>query len=217
MHQVIVKVAVSNGRQESSLTPHASRLTLLNPISSIFTHLMSLISILPISPADLDTLVDLSRKVFFDSFNHLNTPDNMKEYMDRAFSPDQLLSELKNPMSEFYFITVDDNIAGYLKLNKDTAQSDIRDETSLEIERIYVDQAFQGKGLGAVLMTKAVERAKDLNLQYIWLGVWEKNTDAKRFYERHGFVEFGNHEFKMGDDVQTDILMRRETVRAVRE
>jgi len=66
-------------------------------------------------------------------------------------------------------------------------------------------------------MTKAVERAKDLNLQYIWLGVWEKNTDAKRFYERHGFVEFGNHEFKMGDDVQTDILMRRETVRGVRE
>jgi len=66
-------------------------------------------------------------------------------------------------------------------------------------------------------MTKAVERAKDLNLQYIWLGVWEKNTDAKRFYERHGFVEFGSHEFKMGDDVQTDILMRRETVRGVRE
>ena len=177
---------------------------------------MSSVSIRPVSPADLKILVDLSRKVFFDSFNHLNTPDNMKEYMDRAFNPEQLLSELRNPMSEFYFVTVDDTIAGYLKLNKDTAQSDIRDETSLEIERIYVDQAFQGKGLGAILMTKAVERAKDLNLQYIWLGVWEKNTDAKRFYERHGFVEFGNHEFKMGDDVQTDILMRRETVRAVR-
>ena len=178
---------------------------------------MSLISIHPVSSSDLKILVDLSRKFFFDSFNHMNTPDNMKEYMDRAFNPDQLLSELRNSMSEFYFITVDNDIAGYLKLNKDTAQSDIRDETSLEIERIYVDQAFQGKGLGAVLMTKAVERAKDLNLQYIWLGVWEKNTDAKRFYERHGFVEFGSHEFKMGDDVQTDILMRRETVRGVRE
>ena len=204
----------SRFQRQAVIFTHNSHLT---SISSIFTHLMSLISILPISPADLDTLVDLSRKVFFDSFNHLNTPDNMKEYMDRAFNPEQLLSELKNPMSEFYFITVEDTVAGYLKLNKDTAQSDIRDETSLEIERIYVDQTFQGKGLGAILMTKAVERAKDLNLQYIWLGVWEKNTDAKRFYERHGFVEFGNHEFKMGDDVQTDILMRRETVRAVRE
>lgn len=210
MHQAVVSAAVSDGRYKSSLTTHNSHLT---SISSIFTHLMSLISILPVSPSDLETLVDLSRKVFFDSFNHMNTPENMKEYMDRAFNPEQLLSELKNPMSEFYFITVDDTIAGYLKLNKDTAQSDIRDETSLEIERIYVDQAFQGQGLGAVLMSKAVERAKALNLQYIWLGVWEKNTDASRFYERHGFVEFGSHEFKMGDDVQTDILMRRETVR----
>ncbi len=171
---------------------------------------MSVISILPASPADLDLLVDLSRKVFFDSFNHMNTPGNMKEYMDRAFNPDQLLSELKNPMSEFYLLSVDDIIAGYLKLNKDTAQSDIRDDTSLEIERIYIDQTFQGKGLGTILMTKAVERARALNLQYIWLGVWEKNIDAKRFYERHGFIEFGNHEFRMGDDVQTDILMRCE-------
>jgi diamine N-acetyltransferase len=174
---------------------------------------MSAISILPASHYDLENLVDLSRKVFYDSFNHMNTPENMKEYMDRAFNADQLLSELKNPMSEFYLLSVDDIMAGYLKLNKDTAQSDIRDETSLEIERIYIDQAFQGKGLGAVLMTKAVERARALNLQYIWLGVWEKNTDAKRFYERHGFIEFGSHEFRMGDDVQTDILMRRETVR----
>ncbi len=136
----------------------------------------------------------------------------MKEYMDRAFNPDQLLSELKNPMSEFYFVTLDDVIAGYLKLNKDTAQSDIRDETSLEIERIYVDKEFQGMGLGTMLLVKAMERASELNLQYIWLGVWEKNTDAKRFYERHAFIEFGNHEFRMGDDIQTDILMRSETM-----
>jgi ribosomal protein S18 acetylase RimI-like enzyme len=171
---------------------------------------MKTVSIYPVSSSDLDTLVQISRKIFYDSFHHMNTPENMAEYMDRAFNPDQLLSELINPMSEFYFITSDDVIAGYLKLNKDTAQSDIRDETSLEIERIYIDQAFQGKGLGAILITKALERATALNLQYIWLGVWEKNTDAKRFYERQGFVEFGTHEFRMGDEMQTDILMRRE-------
>ncbi len=173
-------------------------------------------TILPATPADLDTLVHMSRKIFHDSFDHLNTPENMQEYMDRAFNPQQLLSELNNPLSEFYFIRADDVIAGFIKLNRGPAQSDIYDDTSLEIERIYVDKQFQGHGLGAKLIAKAKERALALQLHAIWLGVWEKNPDAIRFYERHGFVRFGSHPFRMGDEVQTDVLMRCENVRGVR-
>ena len=169
---------------------------------------MEQINIIPATAADLETLVHISRKIFYDSFNHMNSPENMKEYMDRAFNSEQLFSELINPFSEFYFIIADDVIAGYLKINLDGAQSDVFDDTSLEIERIYVDGDFQGRGLGAKLLAKAMERAKELNLNYIWLGVWEKNTDAKRFYERHGFRQFGSHEFRMGDEVQTDLLMK---------
>jgi ribosomal protein S18 acetylase RimI-like enzyme len=170
-------------------------------------------SILPTSPAELETLVRMSRKIFHDSFAHLNTPDNMREYMDRAFNPQQLLSELNNPLSEFYFIREDGVIAGFIKLNRGPAQSDIHDDTSLEIERIYVDKEFQGHGLGAELIAKAKERAFALELNAIWLGVWEKNPDAIRFYERHGFVRFGSHPFRMGDEIQTDVLMKCKTVR----
>jgi len=171
---------------------------------------MEPIAILLITATDLETLVHLSRKVFYDSFNHMNSPENMKEYMDRAFNPQQLLSELNNPLSEFYFIVTDDVVAGYLKINRSGAQSDVQDDSSLEIERIYVDDEFQGRGLGARLLSKAKERAKEMKLKYIWLGVWEKNTDAKRFYERHDFRQFDTHEFRMGDEVQTDLLMRCE-------
>ena len=171
---------------------------------------MEQISIIPITAAELEILVHLSRKIFYDSFNHMNTPENMKEYMDRAFNPQQLLSELNNPLSEFYFILTEDNIAGYLKINRSGAQSDVQDDNSLEIERIYVDDEFQGNGLGAKLLDKAKARASAMQLKYIWLGVWEKNADAKRFYERHGFQQFGNHEFRMGDEIQTDLLMRCE-------
>jgi diamine N-acetyltransferase len=137
----------------------------------------------------------------------------MKEYMDRAFDPQRLLAELMNPLSEFYFILVGDKVAGFLKINQSEAQSDLHDDDSLEIERIYVDAAFQGKGLGAKLIEKSIERARNLHLHYIWLGVWEKNKDAIRFYERHGFVAFSSHDFRMGDEMQTDILMKRESVR----
>ena len=167
-------------------------------------------NIRPVYPSDLNTLLHLSRKIFHDSFDHLNTPENMKEYMDRAFNPQQLSSELENPHSEFYFITIDDRVAGYLKINQGPAQSDIHDPTSLEIERIYIDQDIQSKGFGAQLLEKAVTRAVELDLNYIWLGVWEKNPKAIRFYERHGFSVFGKHTFIMGDDPQTDLLLKRK-------
>jgi diamine N-acetyltransferase len=173
---------------------------------------MASITIERIDSSELETLVRISRKIFHDSFHHMNTPENMKEYMDRAFNPQKLLSELNNPLSEFYFIRVDGKTAGYIKINQSEAQSDLRDSRSLEIERIYVDTHFQGHGLGARMIELAKERAGALDLDHIWLGVWEKNTDAIRFYERHGFKAFGNHAFRMGDELQTDVVMKYDVL-----
>ena len=169
---------------------------------------MEKLTISRIQPSEVELLLQLSRKIFYESFNHLNTPENMQEYMDRAFNKKQLLSELENPHTEFYFLLLEDEPVGYLKLNLGAAQSDLQDNDSIEIERIYVDQTQQGKGLGTILLEKAKERACELRLQYIWLGVWEKNPGAIRFYERYGFHIFSSHKFRMGDEVQTDLLMR---------
>jgi len=169
---------------------------------------MTTFSIIRATPSDFESLTYLSRKLFHDAFHHQNKPENMKEYMDRAFNPAQLITELENQRSEFYFILDQDRKAGYIKLNQSGAQSDLQDDESIEVERIYVDAAYQGKGLGTLLINYAKDRAEELNLKYIWLGVWEKNKDAVRFYERHGFEAISSHEFVMGDDVQTDILMK---------
>lgn len=167
-----------------------------------------LISIEPITPDEVDALRDLGLSIFYASFSHNNTPENMKAYTDKAYSRSQLLSELQEPGSEHYFLNVDGTHAGFLKLNRSGAQSDINDPDSLEIQRIYVDMPFQNRGLGKVMLEKAIDRARVLDLHYIWLGVWEHNPDAIRFYERHGFTIFGKHQFVMGDDMQTDILMK---------
>ena len=169
---------------------------------------MNTFTIIRAKPSDLESLTYLSRKTFYDAFHQQNKPENMKEYMDRAFNPVQLMTELENQRSEFYFITDHDRKVGYIKINQSGAQSDLQDDDSIEVERIYVDAAYQGKGLGAMLVNHAKERAEEMNLKYIWLGVWEKNKDAIRFYERHGFEVISSHEFVMGDDVQTDILMK---------
>ena len=104
----------------------------------------------------------------------------------------------------------DENIAGYLKLNEASSQTDINDSDSLEIERIYVVSEYQGTGLGDFLIEKAIQKAIERNKKYAWLGVWEKNQKAIRFYQKNGFYEIGTHLFCMGNDEQTDYIMRKD-------
>ena len=157
---------------------------------------------------DLKDLVSISRSTYYDAFIADNSAENMKLYLDLAFSKDNLSSELKNEESEFYFAYLMDVIVGYFKINWGKAQKEIKDKDAVEIERIYVLREFRRKKLGQEMLEKAIDLAKSKGAKYIWLGVWEKNIKAIRFYERNNFKQFGSHNFKLGNDIQTDILMK---------
>lgn len=163
-----------------------------------------------VTSAQLDTLLSLSRKTFFDFFAHLNKPADMEAYASVAFTPEQILSELNNPNSGFYFAMLDGEIAGYLKINTGDAQAEFKGENSMEVSRIYVLAEHHGKHIGKKLLDFAVQKAKEQQQEFIWLGVWEDNHKAIGFYEHNGFVKFGSHDFVLGDDVQTDLLMKKE-------
>ncbi|HEY1024397.1 MAG TPA: GNAT family N-acetyltransferase [Sphingobacteriaceae bacterium] len=152
----------------------------------------------------------LATETFDKAFAHLNKPENMKAYMDKAFDIGQLTTELTNEHSLFYFALVNDEVAGYIKLNFHEAQTDIHDPHSLEIQRIYVKPEFQNLRIGEKMLRIARKTALERALQYIWLGVWESNPKAIRFYERNGFQKIGEHPFQFGDDPQTDYIMRSE-------
>lgn len=159
--------------------------------------------------ADLDILLPLIKTTFFTAFEHLNNPEDFKAYTDKAFAPEQILSELQNLDSEFFIAEDDGEAVGYIKINYGNAQTDVKDAESMEVERIYVLEAYQSKQVGKLLMDFAEERAKAKDLKFIWLGVWEHNLRAQAFYERNGFEKFSNHQFVVGTDVQTDYLMRK--------
>jgi len=163
-----------------------------------------------VTAADIDTLVAFSRKTFFDAFLHLNKPEDMEAYASVALSYDKLLSEVNNPDSAFYFAWFDDELVGYIKLNYASAQTEFQDKNAVEVERIYVLSSAQGKQIGKQFLDFTEDLAQKDNLQYIWLGVWDNNHNAIRFYERHGFRAFSSHDFFLGNDQQTDILMRKE-------
>ncbi|MGW8821298.1 GNAT family N-acetyltransferase [Paenibacillus lautus] len=156
---------------------------------------------------DLGLLQEISIKTFNETFKDQNSPENMKAYLDKAFHLNQLEKELSNIFSEFYFIYAGREIAGYLKINTEHAQSEAMGDDCLEIERIYIKHSFHKQGLGKYLMNQAVEIALERNLRKIWLGVWEKNENAITFYNKMGFVQTGTHTFYMGDEEQIDLIM----------
>lgn len=162
------------------------------------------------TPADLDQLVEISRTTFIDAFRSQNNPEDFEHYLATAFNPGQLNSELRNSNTAFYFAMAGDTLAGYFKLNAGDAQSETKDENGIELERIYVRAHYQGKQIGRQMLEKVKELARSQNKEYLWLGVWEENTRAIRFYENLGFTRFGTHPYYIGSDKQTDWLMKLE-------
>ncbi|MEC0305013.1 GNAT family N-acetyltransferase, partial [Terribacillus saccharophilus] len=156
---------------------------------------MSSISIKKCSIKDLQILQKVSVETFTDTFKDQNTPENMKAYLDKAYASKKLENELLNTSSQFFFIYLNEELAGYLKVNTDDAQTEEMNDDSLEIERIYVRSKYQKQGLGKYLMNKAIEIATEWNMKAIWLGVWEKNQNAMAFYSKNGFVKTGAHSF----------------------
>ena len=157
---------------------------------------------------DLETLRYLSIQTFKETFEEVNTEEDMQKYLDENLSIEKLKTELENVNSEFYFAENNGEILGYLKLNFKDAQTEKVEENYFEIERIYVLKAFLGQKIGQILFDKAIEIGREKNLEYVWLGVWEENHRAIRFYGKNGFEIFGKHDFVLGKDVQTDLLMK---------
>jgi diamine N-acetyltransferase len=153
-------------------------------------------------------LQKIGRKTFSETFSENNTEESMNDYLETSFSIEKLISELNDENSEFYFAKLNDEVIGYLKLNIGSSQTEIKGDNALEIERIYVSKDFHGKKVGQILYEKAIEIASHKNLDYVWLGVWENNQRAIKFYQKNGFVEFDKHIFRLGTDEQTDIMMK---------
>ena len=162
-----------------------------------------------VSITELEKLQDIAKKTFIESFSGAVSDDDMRKYVDDNLSRAKLNAELDNKESEFYFAATGNERIGYLKLNFGQSQTEVKADDGVEIERIYVCKEFQGKKVGQLLYEKAMEVAAQKGADYVWLGVWEENTRAIGFYGRNGFVEFDRHIFKLGDEAQTDIMMKK--------
>lgn len=161
---------------------------------------------------DSKVLTDLAYTTFWDAFAHhpKNAPDDLNHYMRQAFSLEQITAELADEKSIFLLAEIEGELAGYSKLILDNIEPGVTATLPIELSRLYSQQKFLGQGVGQTLMDACFERARQVNRDVMWLGVWEYNPRAQRFYEKNGFRIVGKHVFQLGSDPQTDLLMQKE-------
>lgn len=161
---------------------------------------------------DAEMLRDLAYTTFWDAFHDhpKNAPHDLADYMQKAFSSEQIEAELSDPNSIFLIAEIDGAVAGYARLIHGSTEHGITATRPIELNRLYSHEKFLGKGVGQRLMDACFERSKIEGCDVMWLGVWEYNPRAQRFYEKNGFLEVGKHTFQLGSDPQTDLLMQRD-------
>jgi ribosomal protein S18 acetylase RimI-like enzyme len=161
-------------------------------------------------PADAALIADLSRSTFYETFASQNTKENMDKFMNEQFTRETLMNEVSDPGNIFFLAYEQDLPLGYVKMREKNDPAELLHSNVIEIARIYVDNNAIGKGIGRALLQKCVEVAREKKKEIIWLGVWEQNHKAIDFYTKWGFEKFSTHTFLLGDDLQTDWLMKKE-------
>jgi len=163
------------------------------------------------SPEDAETLAPLAVEIFNDAFsaNPLNKPEDMRVYINEAFSLEQTRNELSETDSIFFIAEIAGEMIGYAKLKERSTEACITGENPIELQRLYVRKDFHGQGIAAELMNECFDIAARKKYQTMWLGVWEHNFRAQKFYEKLGFRSVGNHVFQLGSDAQTDLVMEK--------
>ena len=158
---------------------------------------------------DVQLLIDLGIRTFYDTFASSNTKKDMDMYIDKSFNVAQVTSELTDEANTFVIVESGGTPAGYGKVRKSETPEELAGERTIEIERLYEGKEFIGKQVGRFIMDACLDIAKKEGYQTVWLGVWEHNARAIAFYEKCGFKKFGQHPFIVGTDHQTDFLFRK--------
>ena len=167
-------------------------------------------TIRPVTAADVNELQSISRETFKITFDPFTKPADMARFLDEDYETGKLLREIADPDSRFFFLVVEGEVAGYLKVNVGQAQTERLKPNALEVERIYLRGKFQHRGLGNVLLELAERIAREEKRDWMWLGVYEHNTNAQNFYLHHGFTRVSQHTFQVGTDPQTDWLLAKK-------
>jgi ribosomal protein S18 acetylase RimI-like enzyme len=159
---------------------------------------------------DAAALAALAEQTFRETFGADNTAQDMDQHCAQAYGIGIQTQEILDPQIDTFVVEDKHELIAYAQLYWLRAPSCVKAAHPVEIRRFYVDSAWHGKGIANALMTALLEHVAAKNADQVWLGVWEHNPKARKFYQKMGFLEVGKHVFQLGNDPQRDLILSRK-------
>jgi diamine N-acetyltransferase len=159
---------------------------------------------------DTAAMRDVAIKSYYDTFAASNTPENMEAFLSDSYDLKKLQDEFYEPKSVLYLACIKEKVIGFVRLRETDEVKDKLGDNTIELQRLYIHPNYQGRQVGKKLMEASLAYANKKKFEWIWLGVWERNFNAQKFYSKWGFEKFGEHVFQMGDDPQIDWVLKKK-------
>jgi diamine N-acetyltransferase len=156
-------------------------------IQTKLLHFKMPLKIIKATSKDYKILSDLCYEIYPQSYSDW-WYDGGRWYIETMYNPNQMLLEIEESSTEFYFLKINEVPRGYIKLNHTFKN----EPNSFEIERIYLDQTFVGQGFGNYLLNFGIDRAKSLKRKNLYLKVMASGKGLIKFYEKNGFETIGS-------------------------
>lgn len=157
-----------------------------------------------LSSPEIPQLAALARHIFLDTFVPTNNPQDVMDYAEEFLTVEHFSRDLKNSDYFTYGCFVENEMVGYIQMLIN--RFEVHDGIEFELKRFYLLADYHGKGYAKKMMEHCVSVAKQKGYEQMWLGVWEKNYKALKFYEKMGFRPISSHNFVMGQETQTDLI-----------
>ena len=156
---------------------------------------------------DASLIAKFGAETFVASFSAQNTPENLAKHIAGAFGEEIQKRELSDPAVTYLIAEQYGRTAGYAQVREGDAPECVTGPAPIEVRRFYVRHEFHGSGIAQALMDACADEARRRRTYTIWLGVWDQNPRAIRFYTKCGFQDVGSQTFMLGDDPQQDRVL----------
>jgi diamine N-acetyltransferase len=157
--------------------------------------------------ADAAALAELGATTFVETFGADNRAEDVEAHLAGHFSAALQGREIADPRGNVLVAEDDGALVGYARTLDGDAPTGVDGARPRELARLYVRRRCIGAGLGATLMRRVLDDAHADGRDVLWLGVWEHNARARRFYEKWGFREVGEVPYQLGADLQRDLVL----------
>lgn len=166
------------------------------------------LTIRPATFHDVPHLVELATNTFRDTYRLLDDPQDIEDYVAKAFTPESFAAIVQDPSSVLLVaLCGEGQYVGYAHIAHTPPPPCVTGPAPVELSRIYLSESVIGKGYGAALMQAVHAVARRAGCQTVWLGVYDRNERARNFYTRWGFVDVGTKDFLFGGKWYADPIM----------